>query len=120
MSLYMNPCFVLLVWTWNLYAASEIEVYYYYYLGCYCLHSGSDVALGCHSDNMIFAKLCDFSHAVSMEDELTEEDEEDIRQLLLPAILPPEVEITCNCILAYFPHSNIFARTSRIFGFISK
>ena len=40
---------------------------------------------------MIFAKLCDFSHAVSMEEELSEEDDEDIRQLLLPAILPPEV-----------------------------
>ena len=98
-----------------MYAESEIEVYYYYYRGCYCLHSGSDVALGCHSDDMIFAKLCDFSHAVSMEDELSEEDEEDIRQLLLPAILPPEVEITCNCIgvnrpaiVREIPHFGLF------------
>ena len=53
--------------------------------------SGSDVALGYTCNDVIQAKLCDFSHAVSLERELDEDDEEDIRQHLLPAIVPPEV-----------------------------
>ena len=56
---------------------------------------------------MIFAKLCDFSHAVSMEEELSEEDDEDIRQLLLPAILPPEVGMN-NHLTFSFSSRNIF------------
>lgn len=56
----------------------------------YLAWTGSDVVLGCPCGDVIHAKLCDFSHAVSMEGELSEENEEVIRQLLLPAIVPPE------------------------------